>query len=151
MTSPFPALIDALIAASSAALPDVNVADAWPNGIMSGDWLMFGVSDPEMNRMVGASATQTYPHATRPARDESCELAAAIFCAHGDDDAKGARDAAFAIKAAVAGLLRADVTLGVPGVWKTNLSAWRYLPRRFSDYGSAVVELELTITYEARI
>ena len=150
-TSVVPALIDALIAAATAVLPDVTVSDCWPAELNSGDWLLFGVADPDVNRTVGATSSQSYPHVTRPARAETGEVFGVVFCAHGDDDAKGARDAAYAVLGAVETLLRDSVTLNVPGVWKTNLSPGDYTPARFADYGGAAVTVQFKVEFEARI
>jgi len=150
-TSVLPAFIDALMAAATTALPDVTVADCWPVSLNSGDWLLIGVDDAEASRTIGASGTQVYPHAQRLTRDESAEVHAVIWCAHDDDDVKGARDAAFAILAAVEALLRASITLDVASVWKASMAAWSYTPHRLADYGSTVAEIQFSITYEARI
>lgn len=151
MNSQIPALMDALIAASRAALPAVNVEDCWPAQLTTGDWLLWGVADPDSGRQSGMTSSQEYPHASRQARNESGSINCVIFCSHGDDDAKGVRDAAFAILAAVEDLLRANITQGVPGVWKTSLSEVACLPMRTSDYGSVVVQVLFSIQFKARI
>lgn len=151
MNSQIPALMGALIAASRAALPAVNVEDCWPAQLATGDWLLWGVADPESGRVAGVQSTQEYPHASRQARNEAGEVYGVIFCSHGDDDAKGVRDAAFVILAAVEDFLRASVTQGLPGVWKTSLSEVRYLPARWQDFGGAVAEVQFSVSFNARI
>lgn len=151
MNSQIPALMDAVLAASRAALPAVNVEDCWPSQLTTGDWLLWGVADPESGRVAGVTSTQEYPHASRQARNEAGEINGAIFCSHGDDDAKGVRDAAFTILAAVEDLLRNDITQSLPGVWKTSLTEVRYLPARWVDYGGAVAEVQFTVSFNARI
>lgn len=151
MNSVIPALLDALIGASRTALPAVNVTDCWPAELTSGDWLLWGVADPETGRLAGVTSTQEYPHASRQARNEAGDVSGVIYCTAGDDDAKGVRDSAFTILAAVEDLLRASVTQGLPGVWKTSLAEVRYLPGRWSDYGGAVAEVQFVIQFSARI
>lgn len=151
MNSQIPALMDALLAASRAALPQVNVEDCWPVELTSGDWLLWGVADPESGRVAGVTSTQEYPHASRQVRNEAGEINGVIFCSYGDDDAKGVRDAAFGILAAVEDLLRANITQSLPGVWKTSLAEVRYLPARWVDYGGAVAEVQFTVSFNARI
>lgn len=149
--SVIPGLLDALIGGSRAALPAVNVTDCWPVELTSGDWLLWGVADPESGRVAGVTSTQEYPHASRQARNEAGEINGVIFCSAGDDDAKGVRDAAFRVLAAVEDLLRNDITQSLPGVWKTSLAEVRYLPARWSDYGGAVAEVQFTVQFSARI
>lgn len=151
MNSVIPALMDAVLAASRTALPAVNVEDCWPSQLTTGDWLLWGVADPESGRVAGVTSTQEYPHASRQARNEAGEVYGVIFCSHGDDDAKGVRDAAFAILAAVEDLLRASITQSLPGVWKTSLAEVRYLPARWQDFGGAVAEVQFSVAFNARI
>ena len=151
MNSQIPALMDALIAASRAALPAVNVEDCWPAQLTTGDWLLWGVADPDSGRQSGMTSSQEYPHASRQARNESGSINCVIFCSHGDDDAKGVRDAAFVILAAVEDFLRASVTQGLPGVWKMSVTDVRYLPARWQDFGGAVAEVQFSVAFNARI
>ena len=151
-TSLFPAVLDAVMgkARASVALAGVNVADVYPVELMTGDWLVLGVSEAD-GTGEGGSGTQSWPHAQHQTRDEQGTLSGVITCAHGDDDAKSARDAAFAILAAVETFMRSDLELTGVGTWKTNVARWTYTPGQLPDFGGASVELRFSIDYDARL
>lgn len=118
MASVVPALIDALVAQATAALADVSVYDGYGVGDDPGDFLMIGVDDPDSQ--VAAFSTESSqamasfgsPHARSQAGSVTC-AALSWNGNRGNVAQKSARDAAYAIQAAVESLLRADPTLGI--------------------------------------
>ncbi|MCX6399233.1 MAG: hypothetical protein NTX33_04780 [Propionibacteriales bacterium] len=116
-TSVIPAVIDALVAQAAAALPSVNVFDGFGVVNDTGNYLMVGTDDPSQSvRSIAAQASQTTgPMGTSRPRDESGSIICAALAWNGNGNAKDARDAAFAVIAAVEALLRADPQLGLTG------------------------------------
>ena len=117
-TSVVPALIDALTAAATAALPQVFVYDSVPVTTEPGDYLMVGVSDPDdPSESEAATVTQQQMTfgATRPRMEEGV-IHMAARSINGDSLAKVARDAVYAIQEALATAVRTTDNLGVTGV-----------------------------------
>lgn len=113
-----PTLIDALVTQSRAALPDVNVYDGYGVTNDYGDYLMVGVDDPDSSSYAPSmSQTQVMATAGTPrSRDEEGTVPNVIYCFTGDSgDAaqKAVRVSAYAALEAVAGILRADPSLGI--------------------------------------
>lgn len=117
-SSVVPSLIDALISTATAALPNVDVYDGFGVSEDPGDFLMIGVDDPDSQAAAFSSdSSQTQATAGTP---RSRNQTGAITCAAlswngnaGNAGQKTARDAVYAIQAAVENALRADPTLGV--------------------------------------
>ncbi len=147
-TSVVPDLIDALVAALDGVV-DATVSDTWPDDLNTGDRVVIGVEDLDGERSTGATSRQSWPHASKVSRDEEGEIFGAIFCAHGDLDAKGARDAAYVMSGQIETILRADVTVGVSGVLWTSYSPDRYTPYRTA--GGVACAVYFTIAYRARL
>lgn len=114
--SAIPAVIDALVERATAALPDINVYDGFGiPGDLDEDALMIGVdapSSPGSANSAGSSQTMAVLGTDR-ARDQTGSVTCAALSWNGDADQKAARDAAYAVVAAVEDLLRTDPTLGV--------------------------------------
>ena len=146
-----PDLIDALIEQARDALgDDAEVIDGLPTTWDVGDFLYDGVTDPDSPTPTpAATSTQEWPLATATGRNESGSLTCYAYVQRGSADAKEARDAAFAITAAVQDLLRADVRLGVPGVIRTSFESLDFDQGQTPDGALAVVTFR--IAFAARI
>lgn len=144
-------LIDAMVADFS-ELPElatVTVCDGLPRVNDPGPYLFIGVDNPDDQSGTGASGTQTWPLATNAAREDAGELWLAAYADNGDGLMKPARDEATAIMKAVQDRVRANLTLGVPGVLWLQFGDYSYRPMQ-TENGAAVVLL-FRITYSARI
>lgn len=146
-----PDLIDALVAQVPPYLAEgVIVQDGLPTTWDVGDFLYVGVTDPDSPTPTpAATSTQEWPLATATGRNESGSLTCYAYVQRGSADAKEARDAAFAITAAVQDLLRGDVRLGVPGVIRTSFESLDFDQGQTPDGALAVVTFR--IAFAARI
>lgn len=110
-TSRTAAAIDAVVAGAGAALTNVLVLDGEVTDD-PGDWLFVGIGDPDDEGFAKAAETR---HAWAGLGNHARNQEGDIWCvaqASSGDSMKAARDAAFAIVAAVETFLRADPTLG---------------------------------------
>jgi len=116
-TSVVPALIDALVTQATAALPTVRVYDGFGVTDDPGDFLMVGIDDPLSADAATTAAMQQRPATggTGRSRDETGELWCSALSWNGDANQKAARDAAFAIVAAIETLCRTSPSLGIAG------------------------------------
>lgn len=151
-----PALIDALFAQATATLPDVTVYDGYGVSDDAGDYLMIGVDDPDsLSRAPSMSQTQTMATAGTPrSRTETGTIPNVIYCWNGDGPTgqKAARDAAYAVAETVAGLLRADPTLGVSSGYQVVVCQVTDITLdQNQDSNGADALITLTIGFEARI
>lgn len=114
--SAIPAVIDALVERATAALPNINVYDGFGiPGDLDEDALMIGVGDRSASapaNSAGSSQTMAVLGPDR-SRDQTGSVTCVALSWNGDADQKAARDAAYAVVAAVEDLLRTDPTLGV--------------------------------------
>ncbi len=104
-----PALIDALVTACTAILPDVVVSDCYVDVNKPGDLtLLIGVPDMRSTAPArSASSTLEWATATRSGgRDQTGTITLLAIASRGDDQIKPARDAAYAVVAAVDELAR---------------------------------------------
>ena len=147
----FADLIDAMVAdfAELPELVDVTVCDGPPRVNDPGAYLFVGVDNPDDESGIGASGTQSWPLATNTAREDAGEVWLAAYADNGDGLIKPARDEATAVMAAVQDRVRANLTLGVPGVLWLKFDDYSYRPMQTSN-GAAVVLL-FRVTYTARI
>lgn len=152
-TSAIPDIIDALFAAATAALPNVTVSDGTGVTDQVGDFLMIGVDDPDQQ---GASSSAESDQSaatlgtTRP-RDETGTVTCAALSSNGDGDQKRARDAAFAMAAAVATICRTDPSLALA---YTSLvtdygTGQRLMQNQYEDGVEAI--LVFSVRFRARI
>lgn len=154
-TSVVPALIDALVSTAASALPSVLVIDGVGNTDAAGDYLMVGVSDPDLygsgTSMQAASVQQNQMAfgATRP-RMEQGQIYLAARSVNGDANQKAARDAAYAMQEALAMALRTTNDLGVTGVMQLSNGESLSLEQDQNDYG-AVATLTYSIAFTAQI
>jgi hypothetical protein len=150
-TSAVPALIDALVAQCTAALPSVIVAD----GVTvtdddPGNWLMIGVDDPNADVATTATGQIAWADSNGTALDEMGDLTCLALSWNGDANPKAARDAAYATCAAVNGLLRTVPALGVPVLLWARFGATQTLTQAQSGDG-ALALVVFTIHFRARI
>lgn len=150
-TSVIPALIDALVAQSTTALPSVKVYDGLAVTNDPGDFLMVGVEDPDLESAASsATAEQSWAHSTGTSRDESGEITCAALSWNGDGNLKTARDGVFAITAAVENLLRNDPDLGVAGLLWTSFGSTVELSQGQGDMGADALVV-FKVAFRARI
>jgi hypothetical protein len=116
-TSAVPAVIDALVALSDAALSTVTVYDGFGVSDDPGDFLMIGVDDPDSGDAASStdSSQQAATLGTGRARDETGEVTCVALSWNGNGDQKAARDAVFATTAAVETLCRSNPSLSITG------------------------------------
>ena len=117
-TSAVPALIDAMVTAFTAALPNIRVYYGPGVSDDPGDYLMVGVDNPdEPGAFVdSASATATWVGIGNHARDQKGSINCVAWSWNGGSDnasQKAAVEAAYATIAAVDAYVRANPTLGV--------------------------------------
>ena len=120
-TSVVPALIDALFTQAAAALPSALVLDGFGVTEDPGDFLMIGIDDPLSPDAAQSARMSQIPATagTTRSRDETGEVFCSAMSWNGNGGSsasqKQARDAAFAIVAAVETLCRTTPGLGIAG------------------------------------
>jgi hypothetical protein len=147
-----PALIDALVAAASTALPNVLVLDGVGMTDDPGDYLMVGVLDPDIDGPFEAARSTQEQMAfgsTRPRKEEGV-IHMVAKSVSGDGSQKAARDAAYAIQEALATVLRTTDNLGVAGVVRLGNGA-DMTPTQDQTHDGAVATLPYDIAFEAAI
>lgn len=151
-TSVIPTLIDALVTAARTALPSAQVYDGYGVTDDPGDFLMVGVEDGSASGPAGsAESRQSWPHVGHQVRDEEGDVHCFAVSWNGDGDQKAARDAAFAITAAVENLLRADPSLGIAAqVMRTGFGTSQRLEQDQDQHG-AIALVAFDIHFQARI
>jgi hypothetical protein len=154
-TSITPVLIDALVTQARAALTTVNVTDGFRLGEDPTDVLMIGVDDGTSPAAASSSsATQEQATAGTPrSRNQTGAVNCWALSASGNATQKEARDAVYAIQAAVENLMRADPTLGIPRpngqVLVIQLGSEALTQDQTDDGAQAL--LAFTIEFQARI
>lgn len=155
-TSVVPDLIDALLALARsgavAIVPDSNVFDGVGVTQDPGNFLMVGVEDPDMEGMAfAADARQEWSGVgTGAPRDEEGDVTCVAVAWNGDGDAKAARDAAYAIAAALEDALRANPSLGVSSLLWTGFGSSSQLSQAQGEGGASSI-LIFRIHFRARI
>ena len=154
-TTVVPALIDAIVAFATEALPDLIVYDGLGASDDPGDFLMVGVSDPEIESAdTGADAQQDWATVGRQgARSEQGEVTCVALSWNGGSGnaaQKQARDAAYATVAAVEDFCRDDPTLEVPTLlWNSALTSHSLLQNQ--DELGTLAMVTFRIAFQARI
>jgi len=149
--SAYPALVDALIAAATTALPNVNVYDGYGVSDDPADFLMIGSNNADDTGDVNAGdLRQEWANANHTARDEEGEVNCFALSWNGDGNQKAARDAAFAICEAVATVCRNDPSLGIPTLLWTSFGS-RSTPLQNQDSTGALCAVEFQVSFRARI
>lgn len=153
-TSIVPALVDALVAAATAALPTVRVYDGYGTSSDPTDSLMIGVDDPFSSaRADSVSATQNPATlGTARSQDEVGTIRCAAVTTNGNADQKAARDAVYAIAAAVESICRgvANPAFGVAGLRMVAFGPSSTLYQDQTDLG-AEAALIFDVAFKARI
>lgn len=151
-TSVVPAFIDAIVANAGTSLPSLNVYDGFGATDDPGDFLMVGVSDPDIEGAdSGADAQQDWATVgLQGARSEQGEITCAALSWNGDGNAKAARDSAYATVAAVETFCRNDPDLGIPTLlWNSALTSHQLTQNQ--DEGGALAMVIFRIAFQARI
>lgn len=149
--SAWPAVVDALIAKATAALPGVRVFDAFGDSDDPGDFLMVGSNNADESGDVNAGEfPQDWANANHTARDEDGVVNCFALSWNGDGNQKAARDSVFATCEAVAALCRADPSLGVPQLLWSSFGT-RGTPSQGVDTQGALCAVEFQVSYKARI
>lgn len=155
-TSVTPFIIDALFAQATAALPDVKVYDGFGLTDDPGpDILMIGVDDGQSSSAAtSADSSQTMATAGTPrSRSQTGSINCWALSWTGNAEPKDARDAVYAIQAAVEDILRADPTLGLAQpngqVFVIQIGDERLMQDQTNTGAEAL--LTFTVNFEARI
>ncbi len=149
-TSVVPALLDALFTLSTAALPNIVVTDG--PGITSdpGDFLMVGIQDPDADVPLAAvSEEDQMAWGTARPRQETGSVHLCAYSWNGDGDQKAARDAVYAIAAAVANGVRPD-NLAVTGLMKVGYGTSTTFRQGQSEIGAGAL-LMFSVDFMAQI
>ncbi len=151
-TSVVPALIDALIATATEALSDTIVSDGFGVTDDPGNFLMIGVEDPDSEQAAfSADTKQEWATADRAGtRNEIGEILCAAVAWNGDADMKAARDAVYAITAALEVALRTTPALGLDGLLWTSFGTSTQFSQAQGETGAAAM-LVFRIAFQARI
>jgi hypothetical protein len=148
-TSAFPAVVDALIALSAAAMPTVAVVEGINPSRDPGSFLMVNVDAGDVDGAPSPRIEQS--RATMSgARNEQGVVVCAAESWNGDGNPKAARDAAFAVVAGVENLLRSTPTLGLSVVLKTEFGEDIYPRPGQGDFGAECFVI-FSVAYLARI
>ncbi len=137
--SAVPAVIDALLAAVTAALPGVQVVDGKPTTDVAGDVIAVGFAPQE------GSPAADCTERDRGLRviEESVSVSCLARSWSGDGDVKAQRDRTYALLTAVRGRVRTDRTLG--GVVRdARLTSSSYVPWRTTQ-GQLVVDVQFRV------
>ncbi|MGH3672194.1 MAG: hypothetical protein ACRDSH_16430 [Pseudonocardiaceae bacterium] len=106
-----PAAVDALVAAVTAGLPNSPV---WDGPVPSGDYrdgVFIGYDGDPLGERESLASTQDWAGIGAKKRTETIDILCAVVAVDGDGVPKKARDAAYALLAAVENVLRADPSL----------------------------------------
>lgn len=151
-TSIIAALIDALVVAARAALPEVRVADGIGVTEDPGHFLLIGVTDPDSDGPdPAADSTQRWPHVGHATRDEEGYIRCVAVAWEGSSDQKAARDAVFAITAEVEDLLRVDPQLGLAQIITTGFGQALSLRQGQDPEIGAQARVSFSIHFRARL
>ncbi len=155
-TSVTPLIIDSLFTQATAALPDVKVFDGYGITATPGpDILMIGVDDGQATAAAtSADSSQTMATAGTPrSRSQNGSINCWALSWTGNAEPKDARDAVYAIQAAVEDILRADPSMGLAQpngqVFVIQIGDER-LSQDQTNTGAEAL-LAFTVNFEARI
>lgn len=138
-TSLVPATIDALVAAV-AALPElVDIPVLYHVPDEPQQYVGFGMVDPWEQSLRSPAPGTVF-------REETFTVHGEIVVRMPGDDAVGARDRAFGILAAIERRLRADLTLGVPGVVTALMSPRSSHPYVFDEGREHEIEFVVEVS-----
>lgn len=147
-------LLDALVDRLTPALADLDVAvyDSYPDTDDPGAaYLVIGIPDPANgDAATSASSVQAWANANHTARDEDGDVWCVAVAIDGGNDARAARVRAKTITDAVEQLLRADYTLGIPGLLWTGYGTSTDLQQDRTDRGASALVV-FAVHFRARI
>ena len=153
-TSAVPEVIDALVALARTEVTDTLVFDGIGATDDPGNFLMIGVEDPDIEGAAfSADVKQGWANANYTTRDEEGDItcvALAWVGDSGDAGQKAARDAAYAITAALEAALRTDPSLGLPTLLWSGFGTTSQLSQAQGSGGSSAL-LVFRINFRARI
>lgn len=142
-------VIDALVEQLPAVLADVEVCDGAPLTNEPGTYLFVGVDDPDTTSSMGAAGVQSWPTSGFADREDEGDIFLAAFAEDGSGDLRSARDESNRAMLGVQDYVRANPTLGIPGVLWLSFSDYSYRPTQ--DGEGAAVLLFFRLHYTARI
>ena len=151
--SAFPAVVDALVALGRTVVPTgVTVADGMPKPKDPADFLAVGVpSLDDGGSLFSGEARHTWAEVGGLSRDEEAFVNCLAAARSRDETVKDARDKAYAIVEAIAGLCRSNPTLGVPSLLWTSHGV-TVNPVLLYEAGRGVsYVVEFQVAYRARI
>lgn len=151
-TSVVPSLLRAIAASSYTALPDLRVTRGFGVSDDPGDYLMVGVSDPELDEAANAAdARQDWATVGRQgARSEQGEVTCVAYSWNGDQDQDAATTSAYEIVAAVEDFCRQDPDLGISTLlWSSALVSHQLFENQ--DDRGALAMVTFRIGFQARI
>lgn len=150
-TTVIPAVLDALVATAKTALPNAVILDGYGVTEFVGNYFMIGVDDPySVEQALAASSQQDWAHANYTARNESGDITCVAVSWNGAEDAKGARDAVFAMTTALEAALKANPSLGLANLLWTSYGTNTQFSQGQDEDGAFAV-LAFQIHFEARI
>ncbi|MFD6684176.1 hypothetical protein [Micromonospora parva] len=143
-----PDLIDALVGRLKAAegLAGVGVTDG-PEITQqdADDWVLVGY-DGDPSGGLPAAATEEDWAGLGVSREESIQLPVSLLVRRGDADVKAARDRVYVLGDIVKGILRADPSIGLPGV-QCAVGSTALFQTQFADQG---IQTRLVLTLACR-
>lgn len=151
-----PLIIDALVAQATAALPSALVYDGFKmSDDATQDTLMIGVDDglsSSAATTAGGSQVQATMGTPR-SRQQTGSINCFALSWNGDSNQKAARDAVYALQAAVESILRATPTLGIspPNGQILTIQIGDESLQQEQDEDAAQALLTFTVQFEARI
>ena len=130
-------VIDALYGRCANELDEVFVLDGPGPSNDPGDYLAIGATDPESTSMTSAAEGEDdwAGVGDAAARESRSTLTCVAYSWNGDGDQKAARDAVWRLRADVCAMVRADKSLGVPGVLWLNSSRFSF-DQNQGDFGA---------------
>lgn len=149
--SSVPAVIDALVAALSAALGPENVNDGQGASATDGTQYVFvGVDDPDSDDYQNAaSSSQGWAWLGHQRIDEEITVHCVAVGWNGNADQKAARDSVYAVMKVVADAIVNDPSLGGSALW--TLGVVSHDLRQMQDDKGAIAHLHFDVTCKARL
>lgn len=152
--SAFPLVVDALVALAGPLVPaGVTVVDGMPTGSDPSDFLAVGV--PSLLDVTGSlfsgESRQSWASVGALSRDEEAFVNCVAAARSQDETVKDARDRAYAIVEAVAGLCRSNPTLGVPQLLWTSHGVATNPALLYEEKQPVAVVVEFQVAFRARI
>lgn len=149
MSHPRPLIMAALVAQLGALLPNVTVSWGSPLTNEAGSYLYIGLLDPADSRPTAGHSSYSWPVHGRCIREDSGSIPCAVETAvDGAGDAEAVAFAVHALFNTIAAHLRANPTLGVPGVLWLAIDSDNFVQAQTRD--GAFASIEFQVNYTAR-